>query len=194
MVISALGRQPVNAGSWSLGNKFSTDCCISMASLNAAIVRYFFPPSAGEHGVRAVEGVDASSLGVSSSESDESLSGEVTGRRRAGARLTRLAVNEDGPGSAAAPRTTGRLPDNCVGGGGGGGWSSSSSSSSSSIFSSSFSPYKNYICINSYSSSGNQRTANSRHRTSPVAHDEQSRPDHPSSRHFLRSIGLLNQP
>ena len=35
---------------------------------------------------------------------------------------------------------------------------------------------------------------NSRHRTSPVVHDAQSHPDHPSSRHFLRSIGPLNQP
>lgn len=142
MAISALGRQPVNAGSWSLGNKTSTGRCISTASLNAAIVRYFFPPSAGEHGVRVVEGVDASSLGVSSSESDDSLSGGVIGRRCVGARLVRWAVNVDGPGSPAALRTTGRLPDNCVGGGGGGGWSSSSSSSSSSIFSSSLSPYK----------------------------------------------------
>ena len=113
-----------------------------MASLNAAIVRYFFPLSAGEDGVRAAEGVDASSLGVSSSESDESLSCGVVGRWRVVARLTRSAINADGPSSPAAPRTTGRLPDNCVGGGGGGGWSSSSSSSSSSIFSSSFSPYK----------------------------------------------------
>lgn len=140
-VISALGCQPVSVGSWSLGNKTSTGRCISKASLNAAIVRYFFPASAGEDGARAV---DASSLGVSSSESDESLSGGEVGRRRVGARLTRLAMNADGPGSGppAAPRTTGRLPDNCVGGGGGGGWSSSSSSSSSSMFSSSFSPYQ----------------------------------------------------
>lgn len=148
--ISALGRQPVNAGSWSLGNKTPIGWCISMASLNAAIVRHFFPPSVGGGGVRAVEGVDASSLGVSSSESDESLSCGVVGRRRMEARLTRLAINADGPSSPAAPRTTGRLPDNCVGGGGGGGWSSSSSSSSSSIFSSSFSPYRKALCINSY--------------------------------------------
>jgi len=139
--ISALGRQLVSRGSWSLGNKTSTSCCISVASLNAAIVRCLFPSCAGEDGARVVEGADASSLGVSSSESDGPLSGGVDGRRRVGARLTRLTIIADGPGSATAPRTTGRLPDSCVGGGGGGGWSSSSSSSSSSIFSSSFSPY-----------------------------------------------------
>jgi len=117
--ISGLGRQLASAGSWSSGNKTSTGCCISTASLNAAIVRYFCPPCAGEGETGVVAGADASSLGVSSSES----------------------------GSPAAPRTTGRRPDNCVGGGGGG-WSSSSSSSSSSIFSSSFSPcYSTSISI-----------------------------------------------
>jgi hypothetical protein len=119
--ISVLGRQLVNAGNWSLGNKISTGCCTPTASLNAAMVQCFFPPRAGEDVARAVEGVDVSSLGVSSSESGESLSGGAVGRRRVGARLTRLAINADGPGSPAAPRTTGRLPDNCVGGGGGGG-------------------------------------------------------------------------
>jgi len=138
IAISVLGRQLVSVGSLSLGNKTSTDCCISVANLNAAIVGYFFLPCTGEDGARVA---DASSLGVSSSESDGSLSGGVVGRRRMGACFTRLASIADGPGSPAAPRTTGRRPDSCVGGGGGGGWSSSSSSSSSSIFSSSLSPF-----------------------------------------------------
>lgn len=163
-----------------------------MASLNAAIARHFFPPCAGEDGARAVEGVDASSLGVSSSESDESLSGGVVGRRRMGARLTRLAINEDGPGSP--PRTTGRLPDSCVGGGGGGGWSSSSSSSSSSMFSSSFSPYSKDLASIPTLHQIIKGRQSSHHRTSLVAHDAQSRPDRPSSRHCPRSIGPLNQP
>lgn len=175
-----------------MGNKTPIGCCISVASLNAAIVRHFFSPSAG--GVRAVEGVDASSLGVSSSESDESLSCGVVGRRRMEARLTRLAINADGPSSPAAPRTTGRLPDNCVGGGGGGGWSSSSSSSSSSIFSSSFSPYRRNSASIPTPTEVIKGRQNSRHRTSPVVHDAQSHPDRPSSRHFLQAIGPLNPP